>query len=77
MFPNFGKAGEPYAKSVRSAKKLHGVRPDPEVLFDLLEARSDDTFRENEAGISSMFLYHATIIIHGEHSSFPDTFHFG
>ena len=24
----------PYAKTVRSAKKLHGARPDPGVLFD-------------------------------------------
>lgn len=32
--PSMGKAGTPYAKTVRSAKKLHGVRPDPGLLFD-------------------------------------------
>lgn len=62
MLPEFGKAGMPYAKTVRSAKKLHGAKPDPGMLFDLLEAR--DEFHPNEAGISSMFLYHATILIH-------------
>lgn len=62
MLPEFGKAGMPYAKTVRSAKKLHGAKPDPGVLFDLLQAR--DEFHPNEAGISSMFLYHATILIH-------------
>ena len=62
MLPDFGKAGMPYAKTVRSAKKLHGAKPDPGVLFDLLSAREE--FHPNEAGISSMFLYHATILIH-------------
>lgn len=64
MFPDMGKAGMPYAKAVRSAKKLHGARPDPGVLFDLLMARGDTTFKENPAGISSFLFYHATIIIH-------------
>ena len=32
----------------------------------VLQAREDSTFRKNEAGISSMFLYHATILIHGK-----------
>ena len=99
MFPDLGKAKTPYAKSVRSAKKLHGAKPDPGVLFDcesslsppkqgafisrswlrlvrgtVLEMRRDgDKFRENEAGISSMFLYHASIIIHGKTN--PDTAH--
>ena len=34
MFPDFGKAGMPYAKSVRSVKALHGAKPDPGLLFD-------------------------------------------
>lgn len=62
--PNLGKAKTPYAKTVRSAKKMHGVRPDPGLLFDLLMAREDGTFKENPAGISSVLFYHATIIIH-------------
>lgn len=29
-------------------------------------ARSDETFQENPAGVSSVLFYHATIIIHGK-----------
>ena len=54
--PNLGRAGAPYAKSVRTVKRLAGVKPDPGLLFDLLMARGDDdkSFKENPAGISSM-----------------------
>ncbi|KAI2623299.1 heme peroxidase [Hypoxylon sp. NC1633] len=62
--PNLGRAGAPYAKTVRNTKRLHGVKPDASLLFDLLMARDDDHFKENPAGISSMFFYHAAIIIH-------------
>ncbi|KAJ6137471.1 Cytochrome P450 [Penicillium samsonianum] len=64
MEPHLGRAGSPYAKSVRSPKKLHGVKPDAAQLFDLLMAREEDDFKENPAGISSMLFYHASIIIH-------------
>ncbi|KAK0716063.1 heme peroxidase [Lasiosphaeris hirsuta] len=64
LTPNLGRAGTPYAKSVRNTKRLHGVKPDPGLLFDLLMARDDKNFKENPAGISSMFFYHASIIIH-------------
>jgi len=64
LAPNLGRAGTPYAKSVRPTKRLHGVKPDPGLLFDLLMARDEKHFRENEAGVSAMFLYHASIIIH-------------
>lgn len=62
--PNLGRAGTPYAKTVRNTKRLHGVKPDAGLLFDLLLARDDKTFQENPAGISSMLFYHASIIIH-------------
>ncbi|KAL7919043.1 heme peroxidase [Trichoderma austrokoningii] len=62
--PNLGKAGTAYAKSVKPEAFLHGVKPDPGLLFDLLLARGDNSFKENPAGISSMLFYHATIIIH-------------
>ncbi|RFU32277.1 hypothetical protein B7463_g4075, partial [Scytalidium lignicola] len=62
--PNLGRAGTPYAKSVRPIKRLHGVKPDPSLLFDLLMARDDEKFTENPAGISSMLFYHAAIIVH-------------
>ncbi|KAJ0122549.1 prostaglandin g h synthase 2 cyclooxygenase pgh2 [Diaporthe amygdali] len=62
--PNLGKAGTPYAKTVRTIKRLHGVKPDPGLLFDLLMARDEGSFKENPAGISSMLFYHASVIIH-------------
>lgn len=62
--PDLGRAGTPYAKTVRTTTRLHGVKADPGLLFDLLMARDDNNFKENPAGISSMFFYHASIIIH-------------
>ncbi|KAK5988421.1 Psi-producing oxygenase A [Cladobotryum mycophilum] len=62
--PNLGRAGTPYAKSVRPIKRLSGVKPDPGLLFDLLLGRDAKNFTENPAGISSMLFYHAAIIIH-------------
>ena len=34
LFPDLGKAGFPYAKSVPSRRAVHGARPAPEDLFD-------------------------------------------
>lgn len=64
LSPDLGRAGTPYAKSIRTEKRLHGVKPDPGLLFDMLMARDDQNFKENPAGISSMLFYHASIIIH-------------
>lgn len=64
LSPDLGRAGTPYAKTVHTAKNLHGVKPDPGLLFDLLMAREEGTFKENPAGISSILFYHASIIIH-------------
>ena len=36
MIPQLGKAGMPYAKSIRTTKALHGAKPDPGLLFDCL-----------------------------------------
>ena len=65
LTPDLGRVGTPYVKSVHTFKQLHVVKPDPGLLFDLLMARGEDTFKENHAGISSIHFYHATIIIHG------------
>ncbi|KAL8897030.1 MAG: hypothetical protein Q9207_007419, partial [Kuettlingeria erythrocarpa] len=64
LFPDFGKAGMPYAKSCRAVKAMHGAKPDPGLLFDLLMRRPDEKFTPNPAGLNSMLFYHATIIIH-------------
>ncbi|QSS58355.1 hypothetical protein I7I51_07779 [Histoplasma capsulatum] len=63
-FPNLGKAGMPYARSIRSDTGLPGVRPDPGLLFDLLMKREDGKFKKNEGGISSLLFHHAALIIH-------------
>ncbi|KAK6536698.1 hypothetical protein TWF281_000918 [Arthrobotrys megalospora] len=62
LYPHLGKAGTPYARSVRPMKKMPGARPDPGLLFDVLLARSSPKPHANK--ISSMLFYLATIIIH-------------
>ena len=57
------KAGTPYAKSVPSKTHQLGALPDPGDLFDRLMARQDGG-RQSGSGLSSMLIYHATIIIH-------------
>lgn len=61
--PHLGQAGAPYAKTVPSKTASLGALPDPSDLFDKLMARQKDG-RESESGLSSMLVYHATIIIH-------------
>lgn len=34
MYPDLGKAGTPYARTVRSETMKPGARPDPGLLFD-------------------------------------------
>ena len=85
LFPQLGKAGIPYAKSVPNLRVVHGSQPDPGDLFDRMRALTctlgdysyslvllardetdEDMIRDSNLGISSMLLYHATIIIHGK-----------
>lgn len=40
MYPELGKAGTPYARTVRSETKASGARPDPGLLFDCVFTRS-------------------------------------
>ena len=55
-------AGAPYAKTVPSKTHPLGALPDPGDIFDRLMARTVD--RPSKSGLSSMLIYHATIIIH-------------
>jgi len=82
MYPNLGKAGTEYARSVRQDKKLYGAKPDAGLLFDrtyicperqlllltpsIVLMARGDNFKQNPAGISSVLFYHASIIIHGK-----------
>ncbi|KAK5110343.1 hypothetical protein LTR62_006051 [Meristemomyces frigidus] len=61
--PHIGQAGAPYAKTVPSKSAPLGALPDPGDLFDKLMARGE-AGRQSESGLSSMLIYHATIIIH-------------
>ncbi|KAF7560121.1 hypothetical protein G7046_g4030 [Stylonectria norvegica] len=63
IHPHLGQAGAPYAKTVPSKTHPLGALPDAGDLFDRLMAREDDG-RESKSGLSSMLIYHATIIIH-------------
>ncbi len=62
LHPHLGQAGAPYAKTVPSKSHPLGVLPDPGDLFDKLMARKEH--RPSPSGLSSMLIYHATIIIH-------------
>ncbi|KAK0648984.1 heme peroxidase-domain-containing protein [Cercophora newfieldiana] len=62
LFPHLGQAGAPYAKTVPAVTHPLGALPDPGDLFDRLMARNTD--RPSKSGLSSMLVYHATIIIH-------------
>ncbi|KAH7258995.1 heme peroxidase-domain-containing protein [Fusarium redolens] len=68
MHPQLGQAGAPYAKTVPSKTHPLGALPDPADLFDRLMARQDPgpdgKGRPSTSGLSSMLIYHATIIIH-------------
>lgn len=63
MSPHLGQAGAPYAKTVPSKTHQLGALPDPGDLFDRLMAREEGG-RQSQSGLSSMLIYHATIIIH-------------
>ncbi|KAK9774996.1 putative Heme peroxidase-domain-containing protein [Seiridium cardinale] len=63
LHPHLGQAGAPYAKTVPSQTHPLGALPDPGDIFDRLMAR-DDKGRQSASGLSSMLVYHATIIIH-------------
>ena len=63
LHPHLGQAGAPYAKTVPSKTHPLGALPDPGDLFDRLMAREDGG-RQSKSGLSSMLIYHATIIIH-------------
>ena len=63
LYPELGKAGLPYAKSIQPQRPVNGAKPDIGDIFDILMAREGDG-RVSESGISSLLLYNATIIIH-------------
>jgi hypothetical protein len=74
LYPHIGKAGTPYAKSVKSTRIQAAVQPDPGRLFDgasslyilliiALVARTE--YKPHPNKINSLFYYMVVIIIHG------------
>ncbi|KAH6648976.1 heme peroxidase [Truncatella angustata] len=62
--PNLGKAGTPYARSVKPRAPSPPSRPDPGLLFDTIMSRDNGGFKPHPGNISSMLFYLATLIIH-------------
>ena len=54
LWPHIGKAGQPYARSVRP-QKMQPARPDPGLIYDAVLARK--TFEPHPNKISSVLFY--------------------
>ena len=63
MLPHLGAANTAYARSVHPNVMQPGALPDPGLIFDSVFARREFTPHPNN--VSSVFFYHASIIIHG------------
>lgn len=65
-FPNLGRAGMPYARTVPSSRRApHSALPDPGLVFDLLLKRDPkEPFEAHPGGLSSMFFGLANLVIH-------------
>ncbi|CAK3987206.1 Psi-producing oxygenase A [Lecanosticta acicola] len=63
-FPDVGKAGMPYARTVPPKVQQSPCLPDPGVLFDSVMARNNPRGEKHPNRISSMLFYLASIIIH-------------
>ncbi|GAB7337179.1 hypothetical protein MBLNU457_g2565t1 [Dothideomycetes sp. NU457] len=62
LHPELGKAGQPYARTVKPASLQPACLPDPSVVFDSVLLRKQPTPHPNK--ISSVLFYLASIIIH-------------
>ncbi|EKM53146.1 uncharacterized protein PHACADRAFT_259331 [Phanerochaete carnosa HHB-10118-sp] len=63
LYPELGKAGVPYARSVPSTLPLPAsALPDPGLVFDMLLKR--DKFVPHPGGVSSLFFAFADLVIH-------------
>jgi linoleate 10R-lipoxygenase len=64
-FPDLGRAGTPYARTVKPMTMRPMSQPDPGYVFDALMCRRE--YREHPNNVSSMLFYIASIITHGEY----------
>ncbi|KAK6604717.1 Linoleate 10R-lipoxygenase [Botrytis cinerea] len=63
-FPDIGKAGTAYARSVTPKIVQPNPKPDPGLIFDTIMSRENGGFKPHPNNISSMLYYIASIIIH-------------
>jgi len=64
MHPNLGRAGTPYARTVKPMTLTPMSLPDAGHVFDSVMSRRE--YRSHPNNVSSMLFYVASIIIHGE-----------
>ncbi|KAF8465354.1 heme peroxidase [Kalaharituber pfeilii] len=62
MYPNLGRAGTSYARTVKPMTMMPMSQPDPGLVFDAVMCRRE--FRPHRNNVSSMLFYIASIIIH-------------
>lgn len=64
MFPDLGRAGLPYARTVKPMTLTPMSLPDAGMVFDNIMCRREGEYREHPNNVSSMLFYVASIIIH-------------
>jgi len=62
LWPDLGKAGSPYSRSVPPVQPKAAAMPDPELVFDQLLKR--DSFKPHPSGLNRLFFSFATVVIH-------------
>lgn len=63
LYPHLGKAGMPYARTIKPMTPQPGALPDASLIFDAVMARRE--YRPHPNRVSSMLYYTASIITHG------------
>ncbi|KAF7721850.1 hypothetical protein EC973_004058 [Apophysomyces ossiformis] len=64
LFPDIGKAGTQYVRTVSPLTKVFTGLPDADVVFDRLLKRPENHFSPHETGVNMLLFYLATIITH-------------
>ncbi|RPA72611.1 putative fatty acid oxygenase PpoA [Ascobolus immersus RN42] len=62
LYPHLGKAGTPYARSIKPLTPQPGALPDAGLIFDAVMARRQ--YKKHPNNVSSVLYYVASIIIH-------------
>ncbi|KAL9931992.1 hypothetical protein V8E36_009053 [Tilletia maclaganii] len=62
LWPELGKSGSPYSRSVAPVQPKAAAMPDPELVYDQLLKR--DSFKPHPSGLNRLFFSFATLVIH-------------